>query len=1523
MNLIIFTERLKEASVLHNIALINKRTQNYQKSNQCYQQAVQLYQSCYDHYNSIPDDDVANAAELEANGAQQQHQNHQRKSSNPPINLELKISQTYQSMAKVYECLNDEMSSVRAHEDAITLLIEGSNDDGNDHEDGSSSSQEPRQRDAAMHVDMNMNMNMKRQQRAVDDKSYHSPKKNPSAIHGNISPDSVMDPHLSPSPSRSTATATIKSQYNIVKLTTHERTRITSVSLTSLAHLYFRQECNQGIDHVEEDPLRYYQEALNFLKTVPNPISNTYISALSNDKGSGVGFHRINSGNESDANLTVSSFGKAYAIDLRKDIANILVEMGTLYKRRKDHSSAIKVLEQARDMRLLLNSNINEQEMIESSLGVTYERMGAYGKAFTCYQHVLKVRKIMFGDKSLPVANLYASMSNLHRKDGDFAQSLSWNKMAIQLYEVCEKKTTATTPSSSPKTNKRSKNPDFNLQRNIIGSYQNQGCLYVEMNELDRAIASYLISIEKQIAFQGEEHPDVARTLNVLGDLYLTKNDLVEAKAIFSRALKLYRKYGVEDSDPDMVCTLECLCEIESHVNDSNGGNVRNTNIPKSDTEPRRKTPPLASPRLITTSTRSRQDYDAAEVENGFCAVIETDPHFLEDDDAVSQITFLTHKDPPPKREQQGDWIENNLEKYVFQAVDRIANGLNQVTESFLSGPQQRLSGCRPSSPRVTQKKSVIVPIVEEEDDEEGYEVREFESRLLEPILQISTKVTTPETSLSTKLDSENCNTDCNSGIFAHLTSCDLTKSFDHDAATRIDTTRDVSIVHDDDSVANNTLVSSVLHGMKIPDDGTGVSLAGTYASSTLHGLNLPTDDHSLKRMRDNLHPIQEKDTKTPMIIDTNEIDAPKNRAVCNMDDLLAQMNVVTCDMEEDDAVPFQELLKGESTDDKPTIEMKQDETFEKMSLCLDKLIELKDKHGPSHTKVINTMFTLAELYVENGDNAKGVKKYEEIVDLCQSKYGRNSLQVSDVHVKLGEYYCKERESTNAIEYFSRAKDILVYLYGNTNPRIAQMLNRMGMAELGRNDFDVAMDYFQEALKIQKLNLEPNEINPDVSATYVNIGSVYYKERNSVKTNRTKKDSYKSFIESGMLEKIAFAHSERGEYLMAMNFYEESLLNLQNSQGSKGQGNTGTPNTRKSRKIIETLKFLGDLNIKVSRFSTAKDYYEQGMSSANSSTKITNVEVANIKADVGVVEYSLGNFKKATQILELSLSVQRSFLGSENPRVAKTVYHIGVVKRKMCDFERSLVCLNDALRIQQSILKENHPDTIFTEMELGKLLLDSDKVDDAIFRFENIFTKQRNLFGDEHPDLAETMYYIGICCTKQRDLTKAMKYFERCYLMQHKAFKVDCPQTASTLDQIGQVLLSSRKFEKARKVLEESLQIRRDICEAGDHYQVVYSLISMGQLCTSERKYKDAMYYFKDAMRVAVRSFTLEHPIIAEIHCGVGNLNTRKCLFEEAKNEFILALEIYGKTLIPATHEKVVKAKDDLKRAEHEEALCV
>jgi hypothetical protein len=87
--------------------------------------------------------------------------------------------------------------------------------------------------------------------------------------------------------------------------------------------------------------------------------------------------------------------------------------------------------------------------------------------------------------------------------------------------------------------------------------------------------------------------------------------------------------------------------------------------------------------------------------------------------------------------------------------------------------------------------------------------------------------------------------------------------------------------------------------------------------------------------------------------------------------------------------------------------------------------------------------------------------------------------------------------------------------------------------------------------------------------------------------------------------------------------------------------------------------------------------------------------------------------------------------------------------------------------------------------------------------------------------------------------------------------------------------------------------------------------------------YSDALKSFKDSLVIATRTFGADHPFVADIHVGLGTVNTRQCHFNEARQDFQAALEIFENCKLSSNHQRVMNCQERLKRVAHEEDLCV
>lgn len=526
---------------------------------------------------------------------------------------------------------------------------------------------------------------------------------------------------------------------------------------------------------------------------------------------------------------------------------------------------------------------------------------------------------------------------------------------------------------------------------------------------------------------------------------------------------------------------------------------------------------------------------------------------------------------------------------------------------------------------------------------------------------------------------------------------------------------------------------------------------------------------------------------------------------------------------------------------------------------------------------------------------------------------GTESAEVAACLMSLGSLFMNEGDIDSALNIWTQELDVRRAVYGAGHYLTADVLNRVGVIRLEKDEFELAKDCHTQALEIQQACLGDNEHNPDVSRTLVNIGNVYYKERNSLSSIKSGVYNalYDDVIESGMLCRIAFAHDERGEYVRAIHFYDEHVELLK----SRGE-NRHIPG------IINALNCLGSLNKKIGRYVEALDYHSKALNMQRAVPKISKVELANTSVLIGMVEHRAGHFQKALSLFSDALPLQQKSYGKKHSIPGRTIFSQALAYDELADHKKAMSCLEQALSIQKSSLPAEHPDTLTTRMYIARLHSSAGKLDYALTALLGVLNSQKQLFGPKHPLVADTLHSIGICHARKGKMRSALNAYEETFSIRKETLGYDHPDIASCLNSIAAVHASKRRNEKALPIYEAALKIRRDAL--GDqHVDVARTLSNQGVAYAALRDFDQAMTRYNEAKSIREAALGLYHPSVGDSHVNIGNVFLRKCAFSEARREFEAALLIYKRSNLPSDDPKIARTMAVIERVKRDEELCV
>jgi len=581
-------------------------------------------------------------------------------------------------------------------------------------------------------------------------------------------------------------------------------------------------------------------------------------------------------------------------------------------------------------------------------------------------------------------------------------------------------------------------------------------------------------------------------------------------------------------------------------------------------------------------------------------------------------------------------------------------------------------------------------------------------------------------------------------------------------------------------------------------------------------------------------------------------------------------------------------------------------------SLIHEKEIELearRSENGLEDISVARVLFDLAELHFRRKDS--------RIAILCARQAMK--IQKSTLHLPeackslkfMAQVHSREKAYKDALLCYSEVQRIHEALYGYFHEEIATDLNHCGHTLARQGKFQPAMEKHKEALRILKDCCGENVKNPLVSETLIQIGAVYYKERNSLANIQSKQnDGYKTFIEGGMLEVIGRAHEDRGSYRMAIAFFEEKLQILNDGKSSSD-----------SEDIAETLNSLGMLSCRAGMYLEAIDYYDRALG-IQMKLGCDEVQLAMLRVLAGSVQYSLGHFSKALKLFQDALGTLRQ-VGLEQETVAATLFHIGVVHASLCNYDDAMANLRDAFDIQSKLLGTEHAATFRTRREIGNLYaVYESEVDAAFDEFNDIVKAQKRVHGEKHPYVAETLHSIGCAQARKGDLSGALRTLEDCYNMRLQFLGMDHPQQATTLHEIAKIQLKRGRLKKAIHIIDAALNIRVESLSE-HHIDVALAMTTKASCLVARVNFSDANKLFIEALPIAKAAVGDLHPSVAWIHVQIGVMHLRKCNFEEASSSVKKAIAIYRHSDLDDDHPGIMEANEELERIERAEMLCV
>jgi serine/threonine protein kinase len=204
--------------------------------------------------------------------------------------------------------------------------------------------------------------------------------------------------------------------------------------------------------------------------------------------------------------------------------------------------------------------------------------------------------------------------------------------------------------------------------------------------------------------------------------------------------------------------------------------------------------------------------------------------------------------------------------------------------------------------------------------------------------------------------------------------------------------------------------------------------------------------------------------------------------------------------------------------------------------------------------------------------------------------------------------------------------------------------------------------------------------------------------------------------------------------------------------------------------------------------------------------------------------------------------------------------------------------------------------------QFGQAASKTDHFQDAI---DNL-TRAQSIFGRTHtPEsellLADCKNYLGLVYTNQMDYNNARAFIDEAKKIRDKygkqEEKADSDQSMAKLYNRFESRDGSFGTDAAIKLLQDSL-----IGKSNDPAFVIESKNGLGFSYNRKHEFKQARYFYEQALESAKQNFGVEHPLYADSLVGLGTLNSLEDNDDLANRQFLQALPIrqknYGENTI-------------------------
>ena len=295
---------------------------------------------------------------------------------------------------------------------------------------------------------------------------------------------------------------------------------------------------------------------------------------------------------------------------------------------------------------------------------------------------------------------------------------------------------------------------------------------------------------------------------------------------------------------------------------------------------------------------------------------------------------------------------------------------------------------------------------------------------------------------------------------------------------------------------------------------------------------------------------------------------------------------------------------------------------------------------GENHAQVAYALRSVGIAYHNLGNHAQALEYFQQALQMQKALHeGENHAQVAAALRSVGVAYERLSNYAQALEYYQQALKMQKALHeGEKHAEVAAALNDVGLAYFYLGSYTQVLEYCQQALQMYqalhegKDHAEVARNLRNVAITCENLGKYtqaleYYQQ--ALKMQKALHEGENHAEVAQVLRNVGVAYERLGNYTEALNYYQQALT----MQKALHEGENHDD-------VAAALRAVGVAYERLGNYTEALEYYQKALEMQKALHEGENhAEVAQALYAVGLANYYLGHLEEVIQNWEQALAV--------------------------------------------------------------------------------------------------------------------------------------------------------------------------------------------------------------------------------------------------------------------------------------------